>query len=177
MSTELVNSMVLTTVSSSCKPSSRMVLLKEYSPSGLTFYTNYESRKGLEIAGNPAVSLLFWWEALERQIRIEGTARKISATQSEEYFHSRPKTSQIAATVSRQSQPLLNAQDLQTHFKNLCAEFADAETTVPRPPHWGGYTVIPERFEFWQGRVNRLHDRFEYVRDSAENWKITRLYP
>ena len=177
MSTELVNSMVLTTVSSSCKPSSRMVLLKEYSHSGFTFYTNYESRKGLEIAENPAVSLLFWWEALERQIRIEGTARKISATQSEEYFHSRPKTSQIAATVSRQSQPLPNAEDLQTHFKNLCAEFADAETIVPRPPHWGGYTVTPERFEFWQGRVNRLHDRFEYVRDSAGNWKITRLYP
>jgi pyridoxamine 5'-phosphate oxidase len=177
MPAKLVNTMALATISADGKPSNRMVLLKEYSSFGFTFYTNYESQKGMEIAQNPAVSLLFWWETLERQIRIEGVAQKISAQQSDEYFYSRAKTSQIAAVVSQQSQPLKSGEELQTEFKKLCAEYADAEAIVPRPPHWGGYIVIPQRFEFWQGRENRLHDRFQYTRSESDSWQITRLFP
>lgn len=177
MPASLVNSMVLATVSAENKPSTRIVLLKEYHNQGLVFYTNYHSRKGLEIAHNSAVSLLFWWEALERQVRIEGQAVKISAQQSEQYFHSRPKNSQIAAIVSQQSQPLQHVEELQTAFQKCCADYASAERIVPHPAHWGGYLVKPERFEFWQGRENRLHDRFQYTQSAQNQWQITRLFP
>lgn len=173
----LANGMVLATVSADNKPSTRIVLLKEYDSHGFVFYTNYHSQKGLEIAHNSAVSLLFWWEALERQVRIEGRARKISGQQSEQYFHSRPKNSQIAAVVSQQSQPLQQVEDLQNQFQQLCALYASAETIVPHPAHWGGYLVEPEKFEFWQGRENRLHDRFQYTRTAENQWQIGRLFP
>ncbi len=177
MPTKLVNSMVLATTSLQNQPSARIVLLKEYTPQGFIFYTNYKSRKGDEISHNPAVSLLFWWEALERQVRIEGIAEKISPEQSELYFHSRPKSAQIASLASKQSQPLNQAEDLQSKYNLLCAEYSSAENMVPRPDYWGGYLVKPERFEFWQGRENRLHDRFQYHRSPSGSWQHQRAYP
>lgn len=177
MPAKLVNAMVLGSISADGKPSSRVVLLKEYTATGFVFYTNYHSRKGKEIEQNPCVSLLFWWEALERQVRIEGVAKKVAVELSEHYFQTRPKSSQIAALVSRQSQPLVNDLEFQAEFKRLNAEYANAEKLVPRPTHWGGYEVLPERFEFWQGRESRLHDRFEYQSMTPHAWKISRLYP
>lgn len=172
----LVNSMALATVSPQGQPSVRIVLLKEYDHHGFVFYTNYQSRKGEDIAHNPAVSLLFWWEALERQVRIEGIAEKIPAEQSEKYFHSRPKSSQLAALASRQSRPLARVEDLNLRYQQLVGEYAGAEEMPPHPDYWGGYIVKPDSFEFWQGRENRLHDRFQYNR-SADAWQISRLFP
>lgn len=169
--------MVLGTVSADCRPSTRIVLLKDYDHSGFTFYTNYDSRKGIEITHNPAVSLLFWWEALERQVRIEGVAQKISAAQSALYFHSRPKNSQLAALASQQSQPLHDLAELQTRYQHLCTQYARVDAIVPCPDYWGGYLVTPERLEYWQGGENRLHDRFQYTRQSSGKWDIIRQYP
>ncbi len=177
MPTNLVNSMALATVSSDHKPSIRMVLLKEYNSQGFIFYTNYQSQKGLDIANNPAVSLLFWWEPLERQIRIEGQTEKISAQQSEIYFHSRFKSSQIAACVSQQSEILSDVNQFYAHYQTLLAEYADENKIIPCPNHWGGYIVKPQRFEYWQGRENRLHDRFQYNLNIAEKWEVVRLFP
>ncbi len=176
MPAKLVNAMTLATVSSDNKPSARIVLLKEFDERGFTFFTNYHSQKGLHIAYNPNVSLSFWWEKLERQVRIEGQVEKISPESSDLYFQSRPKNSQIAAIASQQSQVLLKVEELQSHYQHLISEFAAADSLVPRPPHWGGYLVKPERFEFWQGRENRLHDRFYYSLDNGQ-WRITRLFP
>jgi pyridoxamine 5'-phosphate oxidase len=173
---QLVNSMVLATASNNI-PSARIVLLKEYSPQGFIFYTNYLSRKGHEIAENPNVSLLFWWEAHERQVRIEGTAEKVTHHQSESYFHTRPKFSQIAAVVSQQSQPVEDWEGFQNQYQKLTEQYASAEISVPRPENWGGYLVKPKLFEFWQGRENRLHDRFLFKQNKNGNWKISRLYP
>lgn len=169
--------MTLATVSPLHKPSARIVLLKEYDHHGFVFYTNYASRKGMELAHNPAVALLFWWEALERQVRIEGIVEKVSTAQSEQYFHSRPKSSQAASLASYQSQKMEHATDLRNRYEKLCAEYAAAESLIPLPPHWGGYRVKPTLFEYWQGRENRLHDRFQYTRDSQQNWIIDRLFP
>jgi pyridoxamine 5'-phosphate oxidase len=177
MPAKLVNAMTLSTVSSNNHPSSRIVLLKEYTAEGFIFYTNYQSRKGIEIEQNPSVSLLFWWEALERQVRIEGEVQKLSEEQSQYYFQTRPKSSQIAALISRQSQPLENFEQFQEEFKRLSSEYADAEKIIHRPTHWGGYLVQPQRFEYWQGRESRLHDRFEYQRLKSNQWKISRLFP
>jgi len=177
MPSHLVNCMVLATCSEAKQPSARIVLLKEYNEQGFIFHTNYQSRKGLEITANSAVSLLFWWELLERQVRIDGFAEKIPAEASDDYFRSRPKTSQIAALASSQSQKLAHVEDLQEKYQKLSAEYASAESIVPRPPHWGGYIVKPQRFEFWQGRENRLHDRFEYTPEPENHWAINRLFP
>lgn len=176
MPASLVNCMVLATVSADQQPSARVVLLKEYSAEGFIFYTNYHSRKGVEIAHNSRVALLFWWETLEQQIRIEGQAQPVSAAQSEAYFHTRPKSSQIAATVSKQSQPLAQVEELRHRYQQLAAEYASTELSVPRPEYWGGYLIKPERFEYWQGRENRLHDRFQYTRVNNK-WHIIRLFP
>ncbi len=177
MPAKLVNAMVLGTVSSDCKPSSRVVLLKEYTSTGFIFYTNYHSRKGIEIDQNPHVSLLFWWEALERQVRIEGVATQVNPELSEQYFQTRPKSSQIAALLSQQSQPLADALKFQEDFKRLNEEYAGAEKQISRPQHWGGYEVQPQKIEFWQGRESRLHDRFEYLRGPSNQWQISRLFP
>lgn len=177
MPVNLVNSMVLATASLTHHPSARIVLLKEYTAEGFIFYTNYQSRKGQEIAENPQVSLLFWWEALERQVRIEGKVVKITAEKSAEYFRTRPRGSQIAAVLSHQSQNLTDLAEFQHHYQKLCRQYASAESVIPYPPHWGGYLVKPHRYEYWQGRENRLHDRFQYNLDSSGRWVISRLFP
>lgn len=176
MPSRLVNAMVLSTVSKDHKPSSRVVLLKEWNSNGFIFYTNYQSQKGMDIQDNPWVSLLFWWEDMERQVCIEGVAERLSTEESNRYFQTRPKASQIAACASQQSRELPQLEDLEKQVEKLQMEYADEHAVVPRPEHWGGYIVKPERFEYWQGRESRLHDRFQYTR-SQEKWRISRLYP
>lgn len=166
--------MILATVDSSGKPSQRTVLLKYFDENGYVFFTNYESRKAREIEKNPKVSLLFVWLELERQIMISGTAKKISAAESAKYFMSRPKDSQVAAWVSSQSHPLSSRQMLLQKFAEMKKKLGEGK--VPLPSFWGGYKVQPDEYEFWQGRKNRLHDRFHYI-PGADGWTIERLAP
>ena len=166
---------VLSTVNSEGKPSARVVLLKELSSRGFTFFTNYSSRKGLELEQNPFASFTFFWPALERQVRVEGQIVKVPVEESEAYFHSRPRGSQIGAWASPQSKVISSREDLQIAGENYTNKFADLEV-VPRPEHWGGYLLQPLRIEFWQGRPNRLHDRILYELADG-NWKICRLAP
>jgi len=168
--------MVLATVGSNGQPSQRTVLLKYYDNSGFVFFTNFESRKAQEIAANSRVSLLFVWLDLERQIQVNGTASRISASESAKYFMSRPKDSQMAAWVSSQSHTLTSRQILLQKFQEMKRKIGEGK--VPIPSFWGGYRVEPVEIEFWQGRQNRLHDRFLYTRnESAGGWKIERLAP
>lgn len=169
--------MVLATVGAGGQPSQRTVLLKYYDSSGFVFFTNFESRKAGEIAANPRVSLLFVWLDLERQIQINGTAERISAAESARYFMSRPKDSQVAAWVSSQSHPLNSRQMLLQKFQEMKRKIGEGK--VPIPSFWGGYRVKPVEIEFWQGRKNRLHDRFLYSRKAGkdEGWNIERLAP
>ncbi len=169
------NAMTLATSGADRKPTARMVLLKGFDENGFVFYTNYLSAKGKEIAKNPAAALVFFWAELERQVRIEGTVEKLTKTDSERYFHTRPKGSQIAAVVSQQSQILTNREELEQRWKALEEEYSDK--TVPKPAFWGGYLVKPTLFEFWQGRQSRLHDRIVYKKADKQNWKIVRLSP
>ena len=166
--------MVLATVSSDGRPSQRTVLLKYYDSSGFVFFTNFESRKALEIAGNPQVSLLFVWLQLERQVIIGGRAARISMAESAKYFMSRPKDSQMAAWVSSQSHPLSSKKVLLQKFYEMKSKIGEGK--VPLPSFWGGYRVVPEEIEFWQGGENRLHDRFLYRRQ-GDAWNIARLAP
>jgi pyridoxamine 5'-phosphate oxidase len=166
--------MVLTTVSAENKPSARVVLLKQFDEHGFVFFTNYESEKGQNIAQNPNVTLLFPWTSLERQVEISGKAEKIPTQESEAYFQSRPRDSQLGAWVSHQSKTIENRHVLELRLQQYNEDFADRE--IPLPEYWGGYRVIPERVEFWQGRTSRLHDRFEYVK-SGNTWNISRLSP
>ncbi len=166
--------MILATVDPDGRPSQRTVLLKYYDNGGYVFFTNYESRKAREIATNPKVSLLFVWLELERQILINGTARRISAAESAKYFMSRPKDSQVAAWVSSQSHTLSSRQMLMQKFAEMKKKIGEGK--VPLPSFWGGYKVQAEEYEFWQGRKNRLHDRFQYLPE-GEGWKIERLAP
>lgn len=166
------NAMVLSTVSATGQPSSRMVLLKEFNPDGFVFFTNYLSQKSRDIDANPAVSLLFFWGQLERQVRLEGTTCKIADEASDEYFFSRPVLSQAGAIASPQSQEIPDRTSLEKRFLDL----QSSEEPLIRPTHWGGYVVRPHYFEFWQGRENRLHDRFAY-RKVPEGWRIARLAP
>ncbi len=166
--------MILATVDPTGRPSQRAVLLKYYDSSGYVFFTNYESRKAQEIAANAKVSLLFVWLELERQIMITGDAHKISTTESAKYFMSRPKESQMAAWVSSQSHKLSSRQILMQKFSEMKRKIGEGK--VPLPSFWGGYKVVPDEYEFWQGRKNRLHDRFHYIRHN-EGWKIERLAP
>jgi pyridoxamine 5'-phosphate oxidase len=156
------------------KPKSRIVLIKGIEDNGVVFYTNYESDKGVEMEHNPNVSICFFWSELERQVRIEGRAEKISREESKAYFESRPLMSQIGAWTSNQSEIIENREQLEAKFEELKQRFADGE--VPLPDYWGGYYVEPHRFEFWQGRASRLHDRICYEKD-GESWNIFRLSP
>lgn len=156
------------------KPSVRIVLLKEFDEKGFVFYTNYNSNKGKSINQNPNVALTFFWSELQRQVRIEGLAEKVSKEQSEKYFHSRPKGSQIGALASPQSQIINGRLELENKFTELENKYSDSE--VPKPDNWGGYLVKPETIEFWQGRRSRLHDRIFFVKENNQ-WKFVRLAP
>lgn len=164
---------VLSTCGKKGRPSSRVVLLKVADESGMVFFTNYQSRKAVEISENPWVSLNFFWPSLERQIRVEGYMQKVSREESHEYFMSRPYESRIAARISPQSQRLDSREALERRFKEESERFP---ADVPLPDHWGGFRVIPDRFEFWQGGRYRLHDRLLYLRED-EDWSTCRLAP
>lgn len=169
------NAMHISTVGENGRPHSRIVLLKELDQSGFVFYTNYHSRKGRDLTLHPFASLTFFWVDLERQVRIEGEVEKVSAQESDEYFAIRPRGSQIGAWVSHQSERLPSRDILEQKQAEYEKQFADQP--VPRPPHWGGYRLVPDRMEFWQGRPSRLHDRIEYSLDASGNWSISRLSP
>jgi len=170
-----VNAMTLCTVDKDSKPHSRIVLLKGIEQNGFAFFTNYNSHKGLQMKMNPNVSLVFHWKELQRQVRIEGYAVKVSEEESKSYFASRPRESQLGALASQQSEVLESSDELQTRFTELQHVYADKE--IPKPPHWGGYLVIPNLIEFWQGRSNRLHDRLCFYLEEDKTWTLKRLNP
>jgi pyridoxamine 5'-phosphate oxidase len=167
------NSMTLATADQAGNPSARIVLLKGADQNGFTFFTNYESQKGRDLAVRPQAALLFHWHELERQIRIQGVVERVSAAESDEYFHSRPLASRIGAWASPQSAAIPNREFLEEAEKHFKAEFGD---TPPRPEHWGGYRLRPTEIEFWQGRPSRLHDRIHYKLEGS-TWQVNRLAP
>jgi pyridoxamine 5'-phosphate oxidase len=167
--------MVLATADRHGRPAARVVLLKGLDERGLVFYTHYESRKGQELLENPRAALVFYWSALERQVRIEGTVEKISREESEGYFDSRPLGSRLGAWASPQSRPIASREELEELVAAAAERFADGD--IPLPDDWGGYLVRPESLEFWQGRPSRLHDRLRYERHPAGGWRIERLAP
>jgi pyridoxamine 5'-phosphate oxidase len=167
------NAMTLATVSSSLRPSTRVVLIKGYDEQGIVWFTNYDSRKGRELAGNPFAALQFHWVELERVVRIEGRVEKISAAESDAYYHSRPLDSRIGAWASPQSQTISSREWLQHELKNYADKF---QQEPPRPPHWGGYRLVPDSWEFWQGGGARLHDRLRYIKQQ-DQWLMDRLAP
>jgi pyridoxamine 5'-phosphate oxidase len=168
------NAMTLATAGAGGRPAARIVLLRGYDARGFVFYTNYESRKGRELEAHPQAALLFYWGALERQIRIEGRVVRISAAESDAYFAGRPRGHRLSAWASRQSDVVDDRPTLEEQMRAAGARFAGTE--VPRPSYWGGYRVEPENFEFWQGRPDRVHDRVAYLRDPG-GWRIVRLSP
>ena len=168
------NGMVLSTIGRDGYPHGRVVLLKDVDARGFSFYTNYLSHKGDDLAQHPVASLTFWWPELERQVRIVGKVEKVETAESDAYFAVRPRGSQIGAWVSEQSQTIANRKVLEEKLAELEAQFANQ--AVVRPPHWGGYRVLPHQIEFWQGRPSRLHDRLCYTYESNE-WKLERLSP
>ncbi|MDH3251630.1 MAG: pyridoxamine 5'-phosphate oxidase [Ignavibacteria bacterium] len=168
------NAMVLATATRTGIPSARVVLLKEFDANGFVFFTNYLSRKGAELSDNPNGALLIFWTPLERQVRMEGTVEKISEEESDRYFHSRPRVSQISAAISEQSLEVESRQELERRARDLEAHLAGK--AVPRPMHWGGYRLRARQIEFWQGRTGRLHDRLLYTLTHG-GWIITRLQP
>lgn len=172
---EEVNAMTLATVAADGRPSARIVLLKGFDQSGFVFFTNYLSRKGNELNEHPAVSLLFFWKELERQVRIEGKAVKVPPAESDEYFLSRPLESQIGAWASPQSQTITSREVLEENMQKMREHFE--QLPMKRPPHWGGYCVVPDCIEFWQGRPGRLHDRILYSLEANGSWKLERLAP
>lgn len=155
-------------------PSARVVLLKGFDERGFVFYTNYQSRKGRELEDNPRAALVFFWPTLERQVRVTGTVRHVSRDETDRYFRSRPRGSQLGAWASRQSTVVEGRAEVENRLTTLDAAYGE---DVPTPPHWGGYRVVPDTFEFWQGRPNRLHDRLQYIREIDRGWRIERLSP
>lgn len=184
------NAMVLTTCGRDCRPTARVVLLKGYDNTGFTFFTNYDSKKGEQLKENPYACLLFYWHSMHRQVRIEGRVEKLSQKESEDYFHSRPRPSQIGALVSNQSSVIASREALEERENQLKEEYADEGKPIPKPEHWGGFKVIPDQVEFWQGHSNRLHDRFVFrkpgehevldenlTRKGTDGWVYERLAP
>lgn len=170
------NAMILSTLGQDLEITTRTVLLKDISENGFTFFTNYSSRKANAIELNPQVTLLFPWYAMERQVAISGTAAKVTAAESEEYFATRPWSSQIGAWASHQSAPLSSREELEQRWQGASQKWPEG-SKVPCPPNWGGYRVNPISIEFWQGRYSRLHDRLRYEKRSNADWEITRYYP
>ncbi|HEY6671248.1 MAG TPA: pyridoxamine 5'-phosphate oxidase [Solirubrobacterales bacterium] len=170
----LPEAMTLATVDADGSPDARMVLLKGFGRDGFRFFTNYESAKGTELAANPRVALVVYWRELDRQVRVRGTAERLPAADSDEYFASRPRDSQIAAATSPQSRPI-ERDELDRRYDELARELGDADPT--RPEQWGGYLVRPDSIEFWQGRDSRMHDRFLYTGKPDGSWTIERLAP
>lgn len=170
-----VNAMTLATASADGMPSARTVLMKGFSEKGFNFFTNYNSFKGQQLSENPKASLLFFWKELERQVRITGIVEKLSSEESNAYFQSRPRASQVGAVASPQSQVIQSRQWLDEKYKEVDKQFEN--TTIQKPSHWGGYIVRPVIIEFWQGRPGRLHDRILYTLLEDANWKIERLAP
>jgi pyridoxamine 5'-phosphate oxidase len=170
-----LTAMTLATADKQGRPSARVVLLKGVDERGFIFYTNYESRKGQELAGNPQAALVLYWPDQERQVCIAGEISRLPAAESDAYFRSRPRGSRLAAWASKQSATVKDRAALEEKWKQLEAQYAEGE--IPRPPFWGGYLLSPARMEFWQGRPNRLHDRFRYTRQPDKSWLIERLSP
>jgi pyridoxamine 5'-phosphate oxidase len=177
LSTSIIepNAMTLATVGANGQPKARIVLLKHFDDRGFTFFTNYNSHKGQELEQTPQAALVFWWGELERQIRIEGSIEKVDIAESDGYFSLRPWESRLGAWASQQSEVIESRDILEKRLEKLKSEYADL--TVPRPPHWGGFRLIPDRLEFWQGRPSRLHDRLCYRRLKEGKWLRERLSP
>ena len=167
--------MTLSTASATGRPSSRIVLMRSFDDRGFVFFTNYRSRKGREIGENPFASLVFFWQSMERQVRVEGRVERATEVESDDYFRGRPLGSKLGAWVSNQSGVVAGREALEAEMKAIQARFPDEE--IPRPSHWGGYRVIPEAVEFWQGRRSRLHDRLVYRKSPDGAWKVERLAP
>jgi len=170
-----INAMTLATADAQSMPHARIVLLKGLDTQGFVFFTNYDSAKGHEIDANPHVALVFFWKELERQVRIEGFIEKINEAESNSYFQSRPIGSRIGAWASPQSKKIDDRHILDLNYARYEEEFSDIE--IPRPPHWGGYRVIPNHIEFWQGRASRMHDRILFAKNGMRNWERSRLAP
>jgi pyridoxamine 5'-phosphate oxidase len=170
-----VNAMALATATPDGRPSVRMLLLRGVDERGFTFFTNYDSRKARELEANPYAAMVFFWHDLERQVRVEGRVERVSAEESDRYFHSRPAGSRLGAWASTQSAVISSREALEARFGELEGQYADG--SIPRPENWGGYRLIPDSIEFWQGRPNRLHDRLRYTRRDQGGWLIERLAP
>lgn len=168
------NAVVVATVGADGRPSARVVLLKDFDRRGFVFFTNHESRKGQELHAHPFAALCFYWQPLDEQVRVEGRVEGVSAEEADAYFHSRARGSQVGAWASLQSRPLGSRDELETRVEDVEKRYAGVE--VPRPPHWSGFRVVPDRIEFWHARASRLHDRHVYLRD-GEAWRAQMLYP
>lgn len=169
------DAMTLATADREGRPSARMVLLKQADAAGFVFYTNYESRKGKDLAANPRAALVFFWAPLNRSVRVEGSVAKVSPEESDAYFASRPREGQLSSVTSAQSAPVADRAALDRTYEELKARYEGRE--IPRPVHWGGYRLVPDRIEFWQARFARLNDRVEYLRRADGGWRKTRLQP
>ena len=174
-SVEEANAMSLSTVGKDMWPKTRVVLLKSFNKNGFRFFTNFESEKGKDLAQNAKCCISFFWPSLEKQIIVKGEAHKIPEAESEEYYHSRPRGSQLGAKASDQSSVIPSREYLEQRLETLEAEYENKE--IPKPDYWGGFEITPVKFEFWQGRKSRLHDRIKFTKENDKNWKIERLAP